>query len=69
MPLLTRVSPIHLFLHDSAHTVRNLLFELEHAWDALAPGGVAEARGAFAFVRMGDALRDALDRGGVNVAV
>jgi methyltransferase family protein len=38
-PLLDRVRPIDLFVHDSAHTARNVLFELEHAWDALLPGG------------------------------
>jgi hypothetical protein len=38
-PLLDRVRPIDLFVHDSAHTTRNVLFELEHAWDALVPGG------------------------------
>jgi hypothetical protein len=41
--LLERITPIDLFIHDSAHTARNLLFELEHAWRSLAPGGFAVA--------------------------
>jgi hypothetical protein len=41
--LLARIGPIHLFVHDSMHTARNLLFELQHAWEALAPDGVAVA--------------------------
>jgi glycosyltransferase involved in cell wall biosynthesis len=42
-PLLTKIQPIDLFVHDSAHTARNLLFELGRAWDALAPDGVVVA--------------------------
>jgi hypothetical protein len=41
--LLARLESINLFVHDSAHTARNLLFELEHGWQALAPDGVAVA--------------------------
>jgi glycosyltransferase involved in cell wall biosynthesis len=41
--LLTRVGPIDLFIHDSAHTARNVIFELSHAWEALAVGGVVVA--------------------------
>jgi hypothetical protein len=41
--LLARIRPIDLFVHDSTHSARNLLFELTHAWDALAPDGVAVA--------------------------
>lgn len=41
--LLARVKPVGLFLHDSTHTARNLRFELQHAWDALAPGGFVVA--------------------------
>jgi predicted O-methyltransferase YrrM len=37
--LLERLGSIELFVHDSLHTERNLRFELEHAWSALAPGG------------------------------
>jgi Methyltransferase domain len=39
--LVTDLGQIHLFVHDSRHTARNLRFELEHVWPALAPGGVA----------------------------
>jgi hypothetical protein len=37
--LLVRLETIDLFVHDSRHTQRNLLFELDQAWDALRPGG------------------------------
>lgn len=39
--LLDDLRRIDLFVHDSMHTTRNVAFELEHAWPALAPGGVA----------------------------
>jgi predicted O-methyltransferase YrrM len=39
--LLANLGTIDLFAHDSIHTGRNVLFELEHAWAALRPGGVA----------------------------
>jgi hypothetical protein len=39
IPLLKRVGIIDLFIHDSAHTASNVLFELSHAWAALRPGG------------------------------
>jgi hypothetical protein len=32
--------PFDLFIHDSMHTTRNVLFELEYVWPALSPGGV-----------------------------
>jgi hypothetical protein len=41
--LLAQVEQIDLFIHDSRHTERNLLFELEHAWTALRPGGAVIA--------------------------
>jgi Methyltransferase domain len=41
--LLARISPIDLFVHDSTHTTRNLLFELQHAWQSLSPEGVVVA--------------------------
>ncbi len=41
--LLARLGEIDLFVHDSRHSGRNLLFELEHAWQALRPGGVIVA--------------------------
>jgi hypothetical protein len=40
-PLLSEIRPIDLFVHDSRHTQRNLMFELHHAWPALTPRGVA----------------------------
>ena len=38
--LLDQLEGIDLFVHDSRHTERNVLFELEHAWKAIRPGGV-----------------------------
>lgn len=37
--LLKSLGTIDLFVHDSLHTESNMLFELEHAWHALRPGG------------------------------
>ncbi|HEY1707713.1 MAG TPA: class I SAM-dependent methyltransferase [Rhizomicrobium sp.] len=39
--LMKRLGQIDLFIHDSLHTERNVVFELEQAWSALRPGGVA----------------------------
>jgi hypothetical protein len=39
--LLTELEELHLFVHDSLHTARNLHFELESAWAAMPPGGMA----------------------------
>jgi hypothetical protein len=41
--LLRAIEPVDLFVHDSNHTARNVLFELRHAWPALAHGGVVVA--------------------------
>ena len=41
--LLGQLGEINLFIHDSRHSERNLLFELHHAWGALKPGGVLVA--------------------------
>jgi hypothetical protein len=41
--LLAQLGEIDLFIHDSRHSQRNLLFELKHAWDALKPAGVLVA--------------------------
>ena len=38
-PLLESLGSIDLFVHDSRHTQRNLLYELEHATRALGPNG------------------------------
>ncbi len=37
--LLSELGQIDLFIHDSLHSERNVVFELEHAWAALRPGG------------------------------
>jgi Methyltransferase domain len=37
--LLRRLGKIDLFVHDSRHTERNVLFELNQAWTALRAGG------------------------------
>ena len=39
--LLDRLHRVDLFLHDSSHTKRNVLFELERVWNVLVDGGVA----------------------------
>ncbi|MBV9451232.1 MAG: class I SAM-dependent methyltransferase [Streptosporangiaceae bacterium] len=39
--LLAELTAIDMFIHDSLHTGRNQRFELESAWAALRPGGVA----------------------------
>jgi methyltransferase family protein len=41
--LLAKLGQIDLFIHDSAHTESNTLFELDRAWSALSPGGVVMA--------------------------
>ncbi|HEY0183412.1 MAG TPA: class I SAM-dependent methyltransferase, partial [Rhodopila sp.] len=38
--LLARLGQVDLFIHDSMHSNRNVMFELDCAWDYLAPGGV-----------------------------
>src|SRR5262249_48975337 len=37
--LLAELGTIDLFVHDSLHSRRNVLFELERVWPALRPGG------------------------------
>ena len=37
--LLSQLGEIDLFIHDSLHSERNVLFEMESAWKALRPGG------------------------------
>jgi hypothetical protein len=41
--LLASLGGIDLFVHDSRHSKRNLLFELERAWTSLADGSVVAA--------------------------
>ena len=38
--LLSEVGPIDLFVHDSSHTERNMLFELQRAWPAIERGAI-----------------------------
>jgi predicted O-methyltransferase YrrM len=38
--LLEQIAPIDLFVHDSSHTRRNVLFELGTAWAAIRRGAV-----------------------------
>lgn len=42
-PLLKRVGPLDIFIHDSLHTYRNMKMEFDLAWHALRPGGVLVA--------------------------
>jgi hypothetical protein len=37
--LLFHLGPIDLFIHDSLHSERNVRFELDRAWAAMAPKG------------------------------
>lgn len=39
--LVRRLQRVDLFVHDSLHTGRNTLFELNTVWPALPPGGAA----------------------------
>ena len=39
-PLVAEVGKVQLFIHDSLHTARNMLFEMEHAASVMTPGGV-----------------------------
>jgi predicted O-methyltransferase YrrM len=39
--LLRSLGDVDLFVHDSMHTRRNVLFELHEVWPHLRPGGVA----------------------------
>ncbi len=50
--LLSRLGQIDLFIHDSLHSERNVLFELDQAYAALQPGGAivvddVDVNGAF----------------------
>ena len=39
-PLVTEVAKVELFIHDSLHTAKNTLFEMEQAASIMPPGGV-----------------------------
>ena len=38
--LLRHVGKVDVFIHDSLHTARNMLFEMDRVWRVLSPGGV-----------------------------
>lgn len=37
--LIAELGTVDMFVHDSMHTTRNVMFELECVWPAVAPGG------------------------------
>jgi hypothetical protein len=39
-PLVKKVGNVELFIHDSLHTAKNTLFEMEQAASIMSPGGV-----------------------------
>lgn len=39
-PLLRKLGPVDLFVHDSFHSYRNMKMEFNAAWPRLVPGGV-----------------------------
>jgi predicted O-methyltransferase YrrM len=39
-PVISKVGNVDLFVHDSLHTAKNTLFEMEQAASAMRPGGV-----------------------------
>jgi Methyltransferase domain len=39
-PLIAEVGHVEVFIHDSLHTARNVVFEMQQAASAMAPGGV-----------------------------
>jgi hypothetical protein len=39
-PLIREARPVQMFIHDSLHTARNTLFEMEQVAAAMPPGGV-----------------------------
>jgi hypothetical protein len=39
-PLIAEVGHVEVFIHDSLHTPRNVVFEMQQAASAMAPGGV-----------------------------
>lgn len=53
--LLSQSWPIDLFVHDSSHTERDMLFELERAWPAIGRGAIVADDGGALF---GIALKD-----------
>jgi hypothetical protein len=39
-PLVAKVGHVEMFIHDSLHTAKNTLFEMEQAASVMSPGGV-----------------------------
>lgn len=39
-PLIAEVGHVEVFIHDSLHTAKNVVFEMQQAASAMAPGGV-----------------------------
>ena len=61
--VLRNAGPVDLFVHDSLHTVRNVMFELGLAWPALVPGGAAivdDVHRNDGFTRFAEATSDAI---------
>jgi hypothetical protein len=55
--LIAELGTIDLFVHDSRHSTRNVLFECERAYAALRPGGflvVDDLDGNWGFARFGE---------------
>jgi hypothetical protein len=75
--LLAEIGPIDLFVHDSSHTERNIVFELGLAWPAIVRGAIVaddihQSRGFARFaagVPAGDTLVVAADDGGAQFGV
>jgi hypothetical protein len=68
-PLLTEVGEVDLFIHDSLHTGRNTLFELERVVRVLRPGGallVDDVYQSLAFHRFVEAARPRVSLIGAN---
>ena len=39
-PLIAQVGHVEMFIHDSLHTAKNTVFEMEQAASAMSPGGI-----------------------------
>lgn len=64
-PLLAGIEPIELFVHESAHTARNVLFELDRVWRALSAGRCCRSRRRRPQLRSPRLSRGAPDRSDV----
>ena len=58
--LLAQAGPIDLFIHDSSHTERNILFELRQAWPAIGRGAIIadDVQQSAGFARFASGLPD-----------